>query len=83
MPSVSFVKGIFRWIAGAAMMICAAYQMPALAVPAGEAPDKVNVLLIIVDDLRPQLGCYGGEQMITPHIDRLAAEGLLFERAYC
>ncbi len=47
------------------------------------ASEKRNVLFIAVDDLRPQLGCYGQSQMISPNIDRLAAEGLLFERAYC
>jgi len=41
-----------------------------------------NVLLVIVDDLRPQLGAYGLESMHTPNIDRLAGEGLLFRRAY-
>ncbi len=41
-----------------------------------------NVLLIIVDDLRPQLGVYGFDIMHTPNIDRLAEEGLLFRRAY-
>ena len=41
-----------------------------------------NVLLIIVDDLRPQLGAYGFDAMQTPNIDRLASEGLLFRRAY-
>jgi iduronate 2-sulfatase len=45
--------------------------------------EKPNVLFIPIDDLRPQLGCYGRRQMVTPHIDRLAAEGTLFERAYC
>ena len=44
---------------------------------------KKNVLFIAVDDLRPQLGCYGHDQMISPNIDRLASEGLVFERAYC
>lgn len=44
---------------------------------------RFNVLLILVDDLRPQLRCYGHSQMKTPHIDQLAAEGLRFERAYC
>lgn len=45
--------------------------------------DKPNVLFVVVDDLRPQLGCYGQEWIISPHIDTLASEGLLFERAYC
>ncbi|MBD3322290.1 MAG: sulfatase-like hydrolase/transferase, partial [Chitinivibrionales bacterium] len=45
--------------------------------------DKPNVLFVVVDDLRPQLGCYGQEWIISPHTDRLAEEGILFERAYC
>jgi iduronate 2-sulfatase len=44
---------------------------------------KKNVLLIIVDDLKPALGCYGENAIKTPHIDKLAEEGLLFERTYC
>lgn len=44
---------------------------------------RPNILFIVVDDLRPQLGCYGFESMVTPCIDRLAARGALFERAYC
>ncbi len=42
-----------------------------------------NVLFIIVDDLRPELGCYGRDDIHSPNIDRLAAGGLLFNRAYC
>jgi iduronate 2-sulfatase len=44
---------------------------------------KYNVLFIVVDDLRPLLGCYGFPQMKTPNIDQLAADGFLFKRAYC
>jgi iduronate 2-sulfatase len=44
---------------------------------------KMNVLFIAVDDLRPQLGCYGQKQIISPNIDHLATQGLLFERTYC
>lgn len=42
-----------------------------------------NILFISVDDLRPELGCYGQDYMITPNIDRLADEGVLFEKAFC
>jgi arylsulfatase A-like enzyme len=44
---------------------------------------QVNVLFIMVDDLRPQLGCYGESQMHTPNMDKLAKEGIMFRRAYC
>jgi len=47
------------------------------------APERRNVLFIAVDDLRPQLGCYGHKRILSPHIDRLASRGLLFQRAYC
>jgi iduronate 2-sulfatase len=44
---------------------------------------KPNVLFIAVDDLRPELGCYGAKQIKTPNLDTLAAEGSLFLNAYC
>lgn len=47
------------------------------------AATKPNVLLICVDDLKPLLGCYGDTRVKTPNIDRLAARGVLFERAFC
>ena len=46
-------------------------------------PARPNVLFIAVDDLRPELGCYGVSDIKTPNMDRLAANGLLFNRAYC
>ena len=46
-------------------------------------PSGYNVLFIAVDDMRPELGCYGHDYMKTPNIDRLAGQGTLFNRAYC
>jgi len=43
----------------------------------------LNVLFIVSDDLRPNLGCYGDKQAVTPNIDRLAEAGVLFTNAYC
>jgi len=48
-----------------------------------EKEKRYNVLFIAVDDLRPQLDCYGHRKMISPNVDRLAEQGLLFQRAYC
>lgn len=42
-----------------------------------------NVLFISVDDMRPQLGCYGYDLMVTPNMDALAASGTRFDRAFC
>ncbi|MEM9016245.1 MAG: sulfatase [Verrucomicrobiota bacterium] len=47
-----------------------------------EASEKPNVLFISVDDLASSLGCYGDLIAKTPHIDRLAATGVKFDRAY-
>ncbi|RMF38592.1 MAG: iduronate-2-sulfatase [Planctomycetota bacterium] len=44
---------------------------------------RPNIVFIAVDDLRPELGCYGSPIAVTPHLDQLAAEGMLFQRAYC
>ena len=48
-----------------------------------DADDRPDVVLIVVDDLRPVLGCYGDVRVRTPNIDRLADQGIVFEHAYC
>ena len=40
-----------------------------------QAADKPNVLLLCIDDLRPELACFGKDYVKSPHIDKLAARG--------
>jgi iduronate 2-sulfatase len=63
--------GIIPAIAASTMLGCADKER-----------EKPNVIFISVDDLRPSIGAYGDIRAITPNMDRLAEQGVLFERAY-
>jgi len=52
-------------------------------VPSVSKQRRPNVLFIAVDDLRPELGCYGAKHIHSPNIDRLAQRGRVFQHAYC
>lgn len=59
---------------------------PALTATAADSPanaGRINVLHIISDDLNVDLGCYGHPVVKTPNLDRLAARGVRFDRAFC
>ena len=60
-----------------------AYSCQTTDKTADQQKQKPNILFIAIDDLRPELGCYGSETAVTPNLDRLADNGLLFNRAYC
>ena len=78
------MAGVHRLGRGVLLLLMAGVVPALSAKTALEAAEpRPNVLFIAVDDLRPQLACYGRSEMVTPNLDRLAASGLLFERAYC
>lgn len=69
---------LFRLLSGCLVFFAPVFGMA--ATPPPQPP--VNVLLIVVDDLNVALGAYGDRLAKTPHIDRLAARGATFNRAY-
>jgi iduronate 2-sulfatase len=60
----------------------AAWLLAAGQVAGAEPRSKPNVLLIVSDDLRDTVGCFGNKSIKTPNMDRLAARGVAFRRAY-
>ena len=60
--------------------LCLAALIPLVTPELAQAEtERPNILFIAVDDLRPELGCYGAAHIKTPHIDRLATHILSYE----
>ncbi|MDX2029464.1 MAG: sulfatase [Blastocatellia bacterium] len=72
-----------RTILFLSLLTTAGLMFAAWHLPGGAAPRHPNVLFISVDDLNNDLGCYGHPLVQSPNIDRLAARGVRFDRAYC
>lgn len=70
-----------RLLARQSLISLALFTGPALL--AAAPATRPNILFIAIDDLRPELGCYGDTQVKSPNIDKLAAQSLVFTRAYC
>jgi arylsulfatase A len=63
-----------------------AHLLVAVSLSLADAPSarRPNVIVIMADDLGyGDVSCYGGMEIATPNIDRLAAEGLRFTHGYC
>lgn len=67
----------------AGLPLTAFLLLVAAFLPRQALADRTNVLLVVCDDLCCAIGCYGDRTASTPNIDRLAARGVRFERAYC
>lgn len=65
------------------MMSLVAAALAAGAFGASEQPAQKNILLLVADDLKPLLSCYGDTRIKTPNFDRLADRGFVFENAFC
>jgi arylsulfatase A-like enzyme len=66
-----------------ALLLAALLAVAQVSADTGAGSAKPNILFIAVDDMRCDLGCYGVKHVQSPNLDRLAASGVIFTRAYC
>ena len=65
------------------LAICGVFLASVVMPGAAQSDDRPNIVLIMADDLGYEaVGCYGGSSYGTPHLDRLARQGMRFDRAY-
>ena len=79
MKRISSLRVLVAWFLG--VVLTTVVHAASGPVPPSVTKPK-NVVFVIVDDLRPKLGCYGDPVAISPNIDSLAKESTLFTRAY-
>ena len=82
-PNATLHKTTFLLVVIAFMNICPMQIFAQESSNSKGHAAQPNILFIAIDDLRPELGCYGAEHIISPNIDKLAREGIVFDRAYC
>ena len=78
-PFNTIDNGVQRMRLASSVLCCLAALAGATA---SHAADRPNILWLIAEDLGPELACYGTSQVTSPNLDRLAAEGVRYTRAY-
>lgn len=64
-------------------LICSVLSISCSPKQQEKEPQKPNILFIVVDDLRPELGFYGAKHIHSPNLDKLAEGSVVFTRSYC
>jgi iduronate 2-sulfatase len=64
-------------------VFCAILFLSVQNISTGQEKQRPNILFIAVDDLKPNMGCFGDPLAITPNIDAIAAKGMVFTKTYC
>jgi arylsulfatase A-like enzyme len=79
-----FLRSTAAWTGGIVLSgLTTSCKTRLAGTPAAHRESRPNILFLAVDDLRTQLNCYGHKETISPAIDQLASEGIVFGRAYC
>ena len=65
-----------------AFLLCVVLTCVACAPSAVNAAERPNILWISCEDISPSLGCYGDRYSTSPHVDRLAGQGVVFRRCF-
>ena len=63
-------------------LVIGVFLFPSVSLIASENRKTPNILWIIAEDMGPEMGCYGNPDVSTPHLDRIASEGVIYTRAY-
>ncbi|MFK7935463.1 MAG: sulfatase-like hydrolase/transferase, partial [Saprospiraceae bacterium] len=86
LKSLNFTKSVISIqvrIAIFAVVVAILFSTACTADKPETTSTKPNVLFIAVDDLRPEINSFGASQIISPNLDQLAGQSLVFNRAYC
>ncbi|MFB9053186.1 sulfatase [Formosa undariae] len=76
-------KRIFNTVAFIAFLVLSGCETKTETKVVNIEADRPNILFIPIDDLRPEFGSYGNSDILSPNIDKLASNGVVFNRAYC